>query len=272
VATDTKGGATVFMQWFGSRLQLTPPLHLLVPEALWNDDGEMELPPPTDSEVEAILRRTLLQVKRDPVSRKKQKRVAVLEGFSLRADTAVHANDCEALERLCRYGSRGPIAECRLRKLDGGCIEYTAREGFPADGSCVGETTAGAGASVASAPDELPRSPRAKRETAAAGHQSRGAGIEASTREEAKAGLRRARDFVYSRSCVATRWPQLRVYWVIFLVLQFRIEEGEAVLKRENLFPLRLVGFVWIRNLVHCLTQIRTTRQGGNRQVRPLMF
>jgi hypothetical protein len=33
------GGAVCFWQYFGSSLQLTPHLHLLVPEALWRVDG-----------------------------------------------------------------------------------------------------------------------------------------------------------------------------------------------------------------------------------------
>ncbi|MCU0698368.1 MAG: transposase [Myxococcaceae bacterium] len=32
-------------------------------------------------------------------------------GFSLHADTSVHGHDRQGLERLCRYGSRGPVAE-----------------------------------------------------------------------------------------------------------------------------------------------------------------
>ena len=41
-----------------------------------------------------------------------------------------HGNDDrEGLERLCRYGSRGPIAECRLRKLSDERYEYTPKRG-----------------------------------------------------------------------------------------------------------------------------------------------
>ncbi|MCA3011216.1 MAG: hypothetical protein INH41_02325 [Myxococcaceae bacterium] len=35
----------------------------------------------------------------------------VVVGFSLHADTAVQGNDRQGLERLCRYGSRGRVAE-----------------------------------------------------------------------------------------------------------------------------------------------------------------
>jgi hypothetical protein len=41
--------------------------------------------------------------------RRRGRRVAVLEGFSLHADTRVHRHGRQGLERLCRYGSRvGP--------------------------------------------------------------------------------------------------------------------------------------------------------------------
>jgi hypothetical protein len=40
----------------------------------------------------------------------KQPRCAFLEGFSLHANTHLHANDRQGLERLCRYGARGALA------------------------------------------------------------------------------------------------------------------------------------------------------------------
>lgn len=138
---------------------LTPHLHVLVPEALWAPTGEcIEVEPPSDEDVGRVLKRTLRQARKDwgevgeawaedeyeglqqqaiqarlglevPVSRHRRGRVAVAEGFSLHADTMVHANDREGLERLCRYGARGPIAECRLRKLEGDKYEYTPKRG-----------------------------------------------------------------------------------------------------------------------------------------------
>ena len=50
-------------------------------------------------------------------------------GFSLHADTAVHGHDRQGLERLCRYGARGAVAESRLRRLDDGRYEYTPKKG-----------------------------------------------------------------------------------------------------------------------------------------------
>ena len=77
-------------------------------------------------EQQAIQKRLPLEL---PPSRHRRQRVAVAEGFSLHADTAVHENDRVGLERLCRYGARGPIAECRLRKLGDELYEYTPKRG-----------------------------------------------------------------------------------------------------------------------------------------------
>ena len=52
-----------------------------------------------------------------------------LRGFSLHADTAVHAHDRQGLERLARYGARGPVAECRLTRLDDGRYQYSPKKG-----------------------------------------------------------------------------------------------------------------------------------------------
>ena len=153
------GGAVVFTQWFGSTLQLTPHLHVLVPDALWRGDGEaLAVPPPSDDEVTAVLARVLRQARRRlgevapafveddadalrlaalqhplpmevPVSSRRL--VATGMGFSLHAGSAVHGNDRQGLERLCRYGARGPAADCRLRRLDDGRYEYTPKRGSP---------------------------------------------------------------------------------------------------------------------------------------------
>jgi len=58
-----------------------------------------------------------------------RRRVAVGAGFSLHADTAVHGNDRQGLERLCRYGARGPVSESRLRRLEDGRYQYTPKKG-----------------------------------------------------------------------------------------------------------------------------------------------
>ena len=59
----------------------------------------------------------------------KKRRVAVGLGFSLHADTAAHGNDREGLARLCRYASRGPVAEERLKRLPDGRYQYATKKG-----------------------------------------------------------------------------------------------------------------------------------------------
>jgi hypothetical protein len=139
---------------------VTPHLHALLPEAVWTADGEVvELLAPDDADVEAILLRVFRQVRKDFADEdvpwpedeyealqraslqhplplelptpSRRRRVAVAMGFSLHADTAVHGNDRAGLERLVRYGARGPIAESRLRRLDDGRYEYTPKRGRP---------------------------------------------------------------------------------------------------------------------------------------------
>jgi len=149
-----------FAQFFGSALQLTPHLHVLVPEGLWGAEADfMPLPPPSEEELVGILRRVVKQLARDfeglevgwpedgldalqaegvqhrlalreqGTPKPRGRRLAVLERFSLHADTSVHANDREGLERLCRYGSRGPIAQERLSRREDGRYEYRTKRG-----------------------------------------------------------------------------------------------------------------------------------------------
>jgi hypothetical protein len=163
VSSAVRGGAVCFWQWFGSSLQLTPHLHLLVPEALFEADGRaIALPAPDDEVVRRILERVLWRAKKwwvehegaawaddeyealqhqamqqpldlaqtlEAPAAHRARRVAVLEGFSLHADTWVHANDRKGLERLARYGARGPVSENRLKRLDDGRYEYTPKKG-----------------------------------------------------------------------------------------------------------------------------------------------
>jgi hypothetical protein len=117
------------------------------------------LPPPDDTEVEELLRRVALRVV--ALLRKKGKleetqpgedaldflraqavrtprlplglderpprrgpRCAFLEGFPLHANTWVHENDREGLERLASDGARGPLSLERLSLLPDGRVAY----------------------------------------------------------------------------------------------------------------------------------------------------
>jgi len=152
-------GAVAFVQHFTSALLLHPHAHVLVPEGVFcgDDKSFAQLPPPTDEDVEVLLRKvakkvlqlaaarypeglpyaddaqaalaaasaqTRLPLGEVVVAPRAGRRCAFLEGFSLHANTAVHENDRESLERLCRYGARGPVALDRLTFREDGRLEY----------------------------------------------------------------------------------------------------------------------------------------------------
>lgn len=58
-------------------------------------------------------------------------RSAFIAGFSLHANVAIHQNDREGVERLCRYGLRPPIALERLSWTDEGKIRYQYKRPAP---------------------------------------------------------------------------------------------------------------------------------------------
>jgi hypothetical protein len=62
---------------------------------------------------------------------RKQPRCAVQEGFSLHANTHLHANDRQGLERLCRYGARGALALERLSRAEDGRIAWRMKRPLP---------------------------------------------------------------------------------------------------------------------------------------------
>jgi Putative transposase len=151
-------GAVCFAQMFGSALQLTPHLHVLVPEGVFGDEGFVALPPPSQEDVEAVLVRAVTRLlplfedrqppwpeddfevlqaqgaqlrllpPEEPRPGRKG-RLAVAHGLSLHADTWVHGNDRQGLATLCRYGARGPIAESRLTRRADGRYAYETKKG-----------------------------------------------------------------------------------------------------------------------------------------------
>jgi hypothetical protein len=165
-----QAGAVSFIPFFGSALQVTPHFHSLVPDGIFVPrEGGVRfepLPPPTQGEVERLLRGVrhrvlrLLEKRgalpaqgsedalqayqahslqqrlrwtevdvRPPPS--KQPRCAFLEGFSLHANTHLHANDRQGLERLCRYGARGALALERLSRAEDSRIAYRMKRPLP---------------------------------------------------------------------------------------------------------------------------------------------
>ncbi|WP_224249969.1 transposase [Hyalangium gracile] len=163
-------GAVSFIQFFGSALQVTPHFHALVPDGVFvPGEGGVHfepLSPPTQAEVERLLRWVRHRVLRLLEKRgalpaqgpedarqayqahglqqrlrwaevevrpppRKQPRCSMQEGFSLHANTHLHANDRQGLERLCRYGARGALALERLSRAEDGRIRYRMKRPQP---------------------------------------------------------------------------------------------------------------------------------------------
>ena len=159
-------GAVVFIQNFTGALLVHPHFHALFPDGVFEgkDVSFAPLPPPEDEDVERLLwrvaRRTLKLVQahfpdglpyaederdfqlaasaqtRLPLADdapRHRRRCAFLQGFSLHADTHLHENDRQALERTCRDGARGPGPICleRLTRREDGKLEYRLKKPAP---------------------------------------------------------------------------------------------------------------------------------------------
>jgi hypothetical protein len=59
------------------------------------------------------------------------RRSAVELDVSVNLDTERPPHGRQGLDRLCRSGARGPVADCRLRRLEDGRYEYTPKRGSP---------------------------------------------------------------------------------------------------------------------------------------------
>jgi hypothetical protein len=129
--------ALTFVQRFGSALQLTPHFHALVPDGVFRDEAAfVPLPPPSQEDVEQMLvrvrRRVLALLKLDVRAPPRQRPAAPSSrACGLHANTRLHANDREGLERLCRYGARGPLALERFERAQDGRIAYRMKRALP---------------------------------------------------------------------------------------------------------------------------------------------
>lgn len=163
-------GAVTAIQLAGSFANANVHFHTLVPEGVWHElpDGSLgfhPLPPPTDEDVEAIAVRIVgrvarLLARRDgdsvddepdalaqaqaealqlpmpwaeppPRTSSSRRRCALVDGFSLHANTSVDAADRPALERLARYLLRPLISADRLTQRPDGRVEYHFRRPDP---------------------------------------------------------------------------------------------------------------------------------------------
>jgi len=170
IATPLCGSVT-FIHRFNSQLLLSPHVHALLPEGVWwvDDGGALsfkQLPPPTDDEVEALLRRIGARIEalvqqhtddaiddNDPDALQTslaeaaaaprrnpwhthsaasvppvRPRCFALDGYSLHANVAVAADDRRGLRRLLRYGARSALAARRVSLSPQGMVIYKRRE------------------------------------------------------------------------------------------------------------------------------------------------
>ncbi|MEW5738035.1 MAG: transposase [Myxococcota bacterium] len=112
--------------------------------------GLLDVEVPPDDDAEALRARALQQslpfVEATALAavqpRRHHRRVAVADGFSLHADTFVHEADRQGLERLCRSGARGPLAEERLSRADDGRSVYRLRRPSPSGATALVLTAA----------------------------------------------------------------------------------------------------------------------------------
>ncbi len=146
---DAMCGAVTFCQRFGSLLNLNCHFHCLLPDGVFTRNGNqvrfVPIPPPSPKEmqrlVDQIARATEKQIVRcdqdlqqDDLAERQAHSIrstspsrsphnnrnnhcrlaAFLYGYSLHAERTTCADDRHALERLCRYGARAPIANSRL--------------------------------------------------------------------------------------------------------------------------------------------------------------
>jgi len=131
-------GAVTFIQRFGGALNLNVHFHCAIPDGVFvRENGRVrfvELAPPSDDDVMAVLRRAVARLERllrprlvaaqadarpmdalgaaqaeamhvmgtsPPDTGRAKKRAAYLQGFSLHAAAHLHANDREGLAHLC---------------------------------------------------------------------------------------------------------------------------------------------------------------------------
>lgn len=162
-------GAVTFVQRFNSALELALHFHILIPDGVFVRDGDdpdekprfVDIAPPDERElsalctriadrVTALLRRRgridddtadepepQLEFAARPTSSGRPSAAEPLpplcvrqDGFSLHAGSAVHANDRNGLERLCRYGLRPALAQGRLSQTDDGTVLLEMKRQF----------------------------------------------------------------------------------------------------------------------------------------------
>ena len=157
-----RAAAVTFVQRFGSALNLNVHFHTVTVDGIFDVKDEEEpsfapLPPPSKAELEALLLRVVSRVRRclvkanllddaaslDTLDRLRAEAAsersgvpfepragrfeAFCEGYSLHCGVRLHENDRQGIERLCRYGARGPLTLGRLTRDDDDRVRYAMK-------------------------------------------------------------------------------------------------------------------------------------------------
>jgi hypothetical protein len=160
--SSTRTGAVTFAQRFGSALNLNVHFHTVLPDGVFTIPAPDEerpsfvaLDPPSRDEIDALLTTLVRRVRRAveralagrdddaadvmaslaassvaprgasvDLARPRGRFESFLDGFSLHCGVRLHENDRDGIERLCRYGARGPLTLGRLTRDDDGRYRY----------------------------------------------------------------------------------------------------------------------------------------------------
>ena len=141
-ADAARTGTFCATQHFGSSIQLHVHFHVVALDGVYKQEADDSMtfsraPAPTQEQVEALVQRVAVRVRRlvgqpdpdiepvlqapalkifgaEPHEPTEPKLAAEYDGFNLHAGLALEARERVALERLCRYILRGPLASGRL--------------------------------------------------------------------------------------------------------------------------------------------------------------
>lgn len=96
----------------------------LLAQRTGTDDDEACTDALAEVQAAAVQTTLLLEGDREAEARPGKRRCAQVDGLSLHANTSVATHDRLALERLCRYAGRPPLALSRLAWAEGGKVAY----------------------------------------------------------------------------------------------------------------------------------------------------
>ena len=158
-ADEARTGTFTATQHFGSTLNVHAHFHVVVLDGVYEQQPDCSMtfdraPAPTKEQVEALVQRVATRVRRlvgqpeadvghvslapvlklfgaEPEEPTPPRLAAEYDGFNLHAGLAFEAHERTAIERLCRYILRGPLAQGRLSHGPRGNLVYRLKTPKP---------------------------------------------------------------------------------------------------------------------------------------------